>query len=309
MTSAVRKPDFLIIGAPRAGTSWVWSQLAGHPGTDLPTIKEPFFFGAAEIYRKGLDWYYELFRDKDPEKVTGEGSTSNFYDRVPFFYNKGNELVHDYSLPTIPQLICDELGDVKIVLCLRDPVERAISHFRMFQGQGAISPFASLRDVAERLPKLRLVEYGHYARYLELWRRYIPEERLFILVFEEDIRGQPETSMERLFSFLGLDPEAPLKDPTKPVNRSIGRARGAVRFYLGETFGRPAKMATLRWIFDRADAFSGWPAAVEPLDVEYLRARFLSDRQALEAMLGRELSTWDYGARTIWNTAGAEARS
>ncbi len=126
------KPDFLIIGAPRAGTSWLWEMLKGHPDIDLPKVKEPFFFGASEIYKRGIDWYFDLFKDIDPSKITGEGSTSNFYDRVPYFYNEGHELKYDDSLPVIPELISSALPDVKIIICLRDPVERAISHFGLW---------------------------------------------------------------------------------------------------------------------------------------------------------------------------------
>ena len=121
----VRKPDFLIIGAPRAGTSWLWSMLNQHPRTDLPKDKEPFFFGAADIYSRGIEWYYDIFRNLDPNKVTGEGSTAYFYDSVPYFYNPGRELKFEYSLGTIPALITAELPNVKIFICLRDPVERS----------------------------------------------------------------------------------------------------------------------------------------------------------------------------------------
>ncbi len=162
----IRKPDFLIIGAPRAGTTWLWRMLKQHPGVDLPAVKEPFFFGAAELYRKGEDWYYNRFSGTDPSKITGEGSTAYFYDQVPYFYNSGKELIHDDTLPVIPKLITDELPDVKIFILLRDPVQRAISNYRMWKARGAIRPLGTLKETAEHRRKMRIVEYGHYVRYL-----------------------------------------------------------------------------------------------------------------------------------------------
>ena len=303
-SKTVRKPDFLIIGAPRAGTSWVWSQLAAHPGTDLPELKEPFFFGSAEIYRKGFEWYYEIFRNTDPNKLTGEGSTSNFYDKVPFFYNKGHALVHDETLPTIPELICDALGDVKIIICLRDPVERSMSYFKMWQGQGVVSPFARLRDVAERYPKLRIVEQSFYARYLSLWRQFVPEERLCILMFEDDIRAKPKNTLKRLFSFLDLDSEISLGDSEKPVNKHVGRVGGAVRYYFGETVWRAIGKLRMRRALGYVDALEFWPDPITPEDVEYLRSHFLPERHTLEAMLGRDLASWRYGESRLAAESG-----
>jgi len=100
-----RKPDFLIIGAQKAGTSWLWDMLNQHPGTALPKIKEIHYFGSSELYARGPDWYYEHFAQTDRSKVTGEASTTYFYDYVPFWYNKSRQLEIDRSLPSIPELV------------------------------------------------------------------------------------------------------------------------------------------------------------------------------------------------------------
>lgn len=291
-----RKPDFLIIGAPRAGTSWLWEMLKQHPGTDLPRVKEPFFFGSSEIYNKGLDWYYGLFKDIDPSKVTGEGSTSNFYDRVPYFYNKGTELMYDDSLPVIPKLITDELPDIKIFICLRDPVQRAISHYGLFKGKGDFSPFTSLGYVAKTLRKKRLIEYGQYAKYLALWKQYVPPERMCILIFEEDVLKTPADTLRRVYSFLGLDPGFKPQNYRNAVNRTKGWSRVVINYYLGRKARRLTDFWPLRALFDQTDKYEFLKKrTVREEDIEYIRSILLPEKKELESSLGRSLHCWRYG--------------
>jgi len=297
-TGYIRKPDFLIIGAPRAGTSWLWEMLNQHPGTDLPSLKEPFFFGSSEAYNKGFNWYYDMFKDVDTSKLTGEGSTSNFYDRVPYFWNKSRELVYDDSLPVIPKLITDELPDIKIFICLRDPVQRAISHYGLFKGQGDMSPFLRLKDVAQNLRKMRIVEYGYYARYLRLWKQYVSDENMCALIFEEDILKRPQETLQSVYSFLGLDPEFKPEKYKNAVNKTNGWTRIIINYYLG----RKAKLLTNRWPlsrgFDVLDKFDFLkPLTVNEEDIEYLRSIYLPEKEELESLLGRSLDCWHYGKK------------
>jgi hypothetical protein len=291
-----RKPDFLIIGAPRAGTSWLWEMLDQHPGTDLPKIKEPFFFGSVEVFRKGMDWYYDLFKEVDPNKVTGEGSTSNFYDRIPYFWNKENEIVYEDSLPVIPKLITDELPDIKVFICLRDPVARAISHYGMVKSQGRISPFARLKDVAEGRPKMRIVLYGHYAKYFRLWQQYLPPERMCVLIFEEDILKTPEVTLRKVYSFLGLDPEFKPSVYREKVNKTNGWTRIVTNYYLGCKAKRLTQIWPLCPVCDALDRFDPiTPITVTDEDIEYLRSIFVPEKAELEQLVGRSLDCWYYG--------------
>ena len=86
------KPDFLIIGAQKAGTTWLWRMLEQHPDTDLAKEKEIHFFGSSELYRTGKDRYYGHFARLDRSKLIGEASTSYFYDNVLYWYNDSPKL-------------------------------------------------------------------------------------------------------------------------------------------------------------------------------------------------------------------------
>ncbi|MGD9211988.1 MAG: sulfotransferase, partial [Desulfobacteraceae bacterium] len=124
-----RKPDFLIIGAQKSGTTWLWRMIDQHPQTALPQKKEIHYFGGSENYRQGKQWYYEHFADIDKSKITGEASTTYLFDFVPFWHNPSDDLLMDNSLPSLPELINNELPDVKIIAILRNPVRRAISAY------------------------------------------------------------------------------------------------------------------------------------------------------------------------------------
>ena len=69
-------PSFFVLGAQKAGTTWLWNMLDQHPGTSLPQTKEIHYFGLAELHAKGDDWYNRHFAGLDGEKVIGEASTS-----------------------------------------------------------------------------------------------------------------------------------------------------------------------------------------------------------------------------------------
>jgi len=299
MNDHARKPDFLIIGAPRAGTSWLWSMLDRHPGTELPKVKEPFFFGAADIYSRGKEWYYDIFKNVDLNKVTGEGSTSNFYDLVPYFYNPGEELKFDRSLGTIPALITSELPDVKIFICLRDPVERAISHFNLFMRQGDFSPFSSIEEIDRKHPKMRLVEYSRYARFLRLWKQYVPPERMRIFVYEEAIRQHPEATLRAAYEFLNLDSDFRPGKVRERINASHGWSRILLNYYLGRRVAQVSRRPPLRSIFDRLDRLGSLERFnVRNSDIDYLRNNLLPEKEEIEGLLGRKLDCWKYRANT-----------
>ncbi len=291
MVNEIRKPDFLIIGAPRSGTSWLWQMIEQHSGTDLPGKKEPFFFGSSEIYSKGKPWYYNLFKGIDIAKITGEGSTSNFYDRVPYFFNTGRELLYDNSLPVIPKLITEELPEIKIFICLRDPVQRAISHYRMFLGEGGIPLFKGLKEISIQRRKTRIVEYGHYARYLKLWQEYVPPERMCIFIFEEDILQTPKKTIELAYKFLNIDPNFVPVNPRQARNESKKWLWILLNYYLGSRIANQSRRRPLRWL-DKVDFLKLLEVTKE--DIEYLRAIYLPEKDELETLLGRKLDCWQY---------------
>jgi len=292
MVATVAKPNFIIIGAQKAGTTWLWEMLDQHPGTSLPEKKEIHFFGSSEIYKKGLGWYLDHFKNLDSTKVVGEASTSYFYDNVPYFYNNSRKIEFDTALPTVPELILEELPDVKIIIMLRDPVTRAISSYKHYMRKGNLSPIPGLKRTATEHPKLRILEFGYYPKYLEVWKRIIPNDQLKVIVFEEDVVKKSIETLNDVFAFLGVDSQFKPEHPDKPVHKGWNWTRIVFNYYArrifpGRSFSRIGKLLDSRNIL----AGSG----VSNEDIEFLRSIYLPQKEDLEKLLNRNLDSWKYG--------------
>ena len=110
-------PNFFIVGAPRCGTTSLWYYLSQSPEVFMSTKKEPKYFNSYESVRLYFDppirdkkKYLELFHEVRNERAIGEASTSYLAD------------------PSTPELIHKVLPESRIIISLRDPVERAFSH-------------------------------------------------------------------------------------------------------------------------------------------------------------------------------------
>lgn len=221
------KPDFLIIGAMKAGTTSLYDILAQHPRV-LPALrKEVHFFDLADRFDRGLGFYRAFFETRQSRArllaelgkpiLTGEAS--------PYY------LYH----PLAPQRVAQQLGRPRCIALLREPIARAWSHFqhakryrwesRLFREAVA----AQLRD-PERLERelladptrdhtahqlLSYVHRGQYAEQLERWFAAVGRDNVLVLNAERFYRDT-DAQVARVLDFLGLPP-AKLALP-KPSN-------------------------------------------------------------------------------------------
>ena len=295
MEQQFRKPDFMIIGAQKAATTWLWNVLNSHPGTDLPHTKEIHYFGGVENYNKGKDWYYDYFKNLDKTKLTGEASTSYLYDYIPYWDNASNSIEVNHSLPSIPELITTELPNIKVFVVLRDPVLRAISaykHNMRKANKKNIEVRVDLKSISTHHPKFRILEYGYYARFLRLWKQFLKPEQLRILIYEEDILKSPTQTISDVYKFLGLDETYNPPELNSIVNKSWSWTRILVNYHSKQYLGKFVK-SKLGRIFDKFDVFASHATNKE--DVEFLRALYLSQHKELEEVIGRKITSWNYG--------------
>lgn len=290
------KIDFIIVGAQKAGTTWLWSMLSQHPETSLPTKKEIHFFGSAELYSRGKDWYYKHFENLDNHKIIGEASTTYLYDRVPFWYNNSRKIEFDQTLPVIPELISQEIKDVKIIVSLRDPVSRAISAYHHWMKRGDIAPPIGIKKVAKEFPKMRILELGYYEEYLSLWKKYIPADRLKIIIFEDEIVKNYDKTLVELYKFLGLSSNFKPNIPQKPVHKSWTWSRILFKYYTKRFSVRFAN-SRAGVLFDYFDLLG--KKAVKREDIEFLRNIYLPRKSKLEKVVGRSLNSMKYGENYI----------
>ena len=296
MSDAVRQPDFLLIGAQKSGTTWLWNKLDQHPETDLPHTKELHYFGGVENYNAGSEPYFAHFAGLDPARLTGEASTSYLYDRIPYWHNTSETIEYEDALPTIPELVAQTLPDVRIIAVLRDPVYRAISAYRHWLKLRHFSPLAGLESAALRFPKTRILEYGNYAQHIAAWQAVFPAEQMLFLLFERDVVGEPAAGLKRVYRFLGLDHAYEPPAPERSVHKSWSWTRSAINYYAGP-LRKVLTAGRLGQIIDRYDLLGR--LALRRSDIEFLRQTYMPARAELQALIGEDLSCWDYGERIL----------
>jgi hypothetical protein len=291
----IKKPDFLIIGAQKCGTTWLWRMLEQHPQTALPQKKEIHYFGGSENYHKGKQWYYDHFTNLDETKITGEASTTYLFDEVPFWYNPSRNLKMDDSLPSIPDLIKAELPDVKLIAILRNPVNRAISAYNHLMRRvvikkrsydEGISPALKIETVARSFPKNRILEYGFYSKYLKRWFATIPKERFKIFIFEEDLLKTPSKMVFNAYQFLGLAPDFKPEFPQKTFNKSWGRTRIVALYYMPNWLKSPVMNRGLNFL-DKYDFLK--KSYIRQRDIDFLKDAYQNEKKDLEELLDRPI--------------------
>lgn len=121
-----QSPDFIGIGVMKAATTWIFQCLVEHPDICGSSKKEIHFFDRPENYKKGLEYYKAFFNNCSHDKVKGEYTPRYIFSK------------------DAPELIYKNFLDVKIIACLRNPVDRAASHYKFSVCQnGRLSVFCS----------------------------------------------------------------------------------------------------------------------------------------------------------------------
>mgnify|MGYP006301037543 CR=1 FL=1 len=242
-------PDFLGIGAQRAGTTWLSENLRQHPEIWMPPKKELHYFNRfyssapsliivdslflrlfgrqwdSRRWRRGVRGRLsKAWEERDWRRMRWElhflfGRYGDEWYASPFRAGKGKvtgEITPAYSILSREDIehISGLMPEVKLVLMIRNPVDRAWSaiRFRRWRmtrrhrrkGEKAeISPL-SIAELESYFEAPEWIQRGDYVRTLNNWRSFFPEEQLFIGFFE-DIVHNPERLLIRLFDFLGVD--------------------------------------------------------------------------------------------------------
>ncbi|GBF81428.1 sulfotransferase domain-containing protein [Aphanothece sacrum] len=194
----MRKPDFIIIGAAKSGTTTLYQYLCRHPQIYMSTPKEPDFFSLEKSYARGIDWYESLFKDATPDQICGEASTTySRYEQHP----KAAERIAKYC------------PNVKLIYIMRHPLDRAYSFYAYrFKGTQLNQEFHVARNelmTAKTFEEAiaQQSEFIDSSYYLEQIERYLPffprESFLFLLM--EDLIEKPASTLNQILTFLGAD--------------------------------------------------------------------------------------------------------
>ena len=213
-----RLPNFLIIGAQKAGTSWLNQKLCQHPRIFLPKTKDQAFFcWCDKPDALTLEQYREGFEPGPDEIAVGEATAAYFWTGSGSHW----DIKPDGYCADIPKRVADTLGrGTRLILSLRDPVDRTVSAYLHHIAMGDLDPGVSLLDAGDFSG---LIDIGFYAAHLRNWLRYFPLEQFLVLGYEQDIAKYHRETLRRVFGFLGVDPDWQVKDPEQVVFE--GRAR------------------------------------------------------------------------------------
>lgn len=190
--------DFLVIGAQKSGTTALFRYMRGHPELYLPPQKEINFFANEYRFRKGLGWYMgTYFGGADERKLWGEASP------------------HYMSYGSAPRRIHEAFPHVKLIALLRNPIDRAYSHYRMAVRRGQESrtfgeviadqsrAFSALPETETGDDSDYVLAFSHYGLALQSYLRYFDGEQVLV-IFQEDILSRPEENLREVFNFLGV---------------------------------------------------------------------------------------------------------
>lgn len=281
-------PNFLIIGAQKAGTTWLAALLRQHPEVFLAP-GEVHFFDKAERYRLGLDWYASHFAAAGKARAVGE--------KTPDYLWAGGRGAEGH-LPDVHRNLHRALPRAKLVVVLRDPVERAISAVNHILRSGRVSPRHRIDDLLlgsqrHRVEGHGVIDCGRYGRALEAYYALFDRRQVLVLIFEEDVVASPERGLRRTCEFLGVDPSHRFEEVERPRHATrVSRLGLALRYYA------PPLRPLLRRVERVLPASTLRP---KPRTVEALRELYAPENERLFALLGRRVEAW--GARA------AEARS
>lgn len=274
-----RRPDFLGLGAQKAATSWIHACLYEHPQVFMPASKEVHFF--SRHFEKGIAWYEDHFGGCGADQNAGEISPTYLYD------------------PESPARIHRYIPNAKLVVCLRNPVKRAISAYRYEVKMGTVSPEESFSDALKERPGY--IEHGLYFEQLRRYLERFGREQLHIDVYE-DIARDPQAFMRRIYAFLGVDPEFTAPSALQSVNPGSGAPRLLSLDRLVRrtaAFLRNAGLSHVVWRLGRSPLVEALvrvnrqperAVALDPSEVEQLEATFAKDIGLLSDLLRRDLN-------------------
>jgi hypothetical protein len=287
------KPNLFLVGAMKSATTYLSDLIREHPAVFMCSPKEPCHFVDQRMLRKAWPamweqghWrsvarYLELFANAGDARVIAEASTT--YGKAPMFSG-------------VPERILDFNPDARFIYLMRDPVERAISHYwhrvRFWGEHRSIA--AAIRSDPQ------YVDTSHYAMQLGLYLRHVSRERIYILTFEE-LLANPTGQIRDIYAWLGVNPAFQpnkLDIPANTMPSELDQVRG---HGVLESLRRTPLYTKVHPYLPHSIRKVGTQLAVrrvKPVEVpvsavkEYLRSIQLPQVNELSVLLERKFPEW-----------------
>lgn len=266
---STNKVDFFLVGAQKCATTWIHRCLREHPDIYLSKEDEIHYFDIH--HHLGIDWYHQFFVDRKDEIFVGDTTSSYIRD----FFTP--ERIHAYN------------PDSKIIFSLRNPTDRAFSHYWHEKKKGKIA-----FDFEELFENYDLFEswirVGFYWYHLKRFEQFFDRNQMLVLIQEEILHDRQGT-LKRIFEFIGADTGfvgkhtdilanvAPRTDTSNGANEYGQGMRPETRERLDHIF-RPEILKLEQWMGRRLNAWdTTWHAQDGPKkQIKNIASSSLSDR-------------------------------
>lgn len=294
-------PDFVCVGAQKAGTTTLHDILKYHPDLYLPSEKEAHFFDQEELYAKGVNWWLDTYFSGYAEQQKMGVITPEY-----LFYEE------------VPERIYQHLGyNTKIIVILRNPVLRAYSHYLMSFRRGfekaqfidALAQEHERLDGADEKTK-RNFSYVSRGLYTEQLKRYFSlfgRENVMVLFFESDIVENIDRTVIDIQKFIGVQPmnlEVNVKSNSASTYRfaflnSLLRSNNVLKRIMKRLVKSQSGRVFLAKVLNKVNRTK---KNIQPLSQDLQRdvyqAYFLDEIAKLEELLDLSLDSWKYDAKS-----------
>lgn len=286
-------PNFIVVGAPKAGTTSLCHYLSEHHQVFMSVPKEVNYFSQEEIEAQGLYYksfkvrnlaeYEKLFDNAKGKKAIGEGSVSYL------FY------------PNTPEKIQKSIPHAKIVILLRNPVERGFSHYLMDYRLGLVD--LTYEEIVYKSVEHKNIDL-YYQQYVEVGLYHGQVKRYFDIFgpdgvkiyLQEDFRQDPESVISDLYDFLNIDKSFMPKTRIEHNVFSIPKSKfirnlyasSSVRSCASSIIPSAIKRYLLYTLFEQEKK-----PVLRPETKRYLLEAYEPDVNKLAQLIGRDLSVWN----------------
>ena len=263
-------PNFICLGAAKSGTTTLHDILRQHPEIYVPAFKEPHFFDIPENYKNGIDWYQKNYFKNANKKVIAEFTPSYFFDKQA------------------PERIFNNLGsEVKFVVLLRHPVDRAYSHYlhskrdeheeldfveSLLQEGDRLLHHIEKKDYLSYL-RNSYISQGLYGDMVERYLKYFKLENFMFIHFEKEFLLKRDKTIQRVLGFLDIDPQIKLQTDLRSNPSSIEKSKTLKRIMKKKGWWR----TIIKWLLPSIQLRQIIRNRVQRLNIKEYKAEKISE--------------------------------
>jgi hypothetical protein len=294
-------PDFLLAGSAKCGTTTIFQYLQRQSSVFLPELKEPFYFSFGNEkptytdarFNSKVIWkteeYVALFKNAKTSQLIGDASTSYLYTA-------------EKTIQNVKSLYKEKASDLKIIVILRNPAERAFSHYTHLIRNGieklefseAIDP-QNIEQRSKEMWGFDYTGYGLYGAQMEVFKNFFKH----ILVLDYEELAQPNQMMEKIYTFLDIKSPVKVEEKIEANPSGVPKSKFVTALIRSKRFKKIIKQITPSKalpIFQKMKDSLLKKSIVKPKiseqDNQYLREFFLQDIEKLEGILNKNFNSW-----------------